>query len=122
MTPIGTWMQTPNGKQLQTTRQQDFPLFIVSNYIQHVYQTGHGTPSSWGSWLTSPTVTQLQPGGDHAGKWGTWLRIVEGHVPKGVEVQVLSSAYQQLHISTRQETMCRYIGRIGTWFFLCTER
>ena len=122
MTPIGTWIQTPNGSQLRTPCSLESGLLSVRFCEFIVRQTVHGPVLSWGSWLSSPTVTQLQPGRNHARKWGTWLRIVEGHVPKGVEVQVLSSAHQQLHIQFKQETMCRYIGRIGTWFFLCTER
>jgi hypothetical protein len=39
-----------------------------------------------------PTVTQLDHSSIHVPPKGNKVRLVEGHVPQGVEVQVLSSA------------------------------
>jgi len=44
---------------------------------------------------------------------------VEGHVPKGVEVQVLSSASCWEHGCSEKVTMCRWVAPFGAWFLLC---
>lgn len=140
MTPIGTWIQTLIGTQLQTNRQHSFALLNVSGCIHSVSQWGHGARPSWGSGSGGPTGTQSPGRGDHRTKNGTRLLTVEGHVPKGVGVRPSPSA---LPTGTQDSKIASHVPRgspfrhmvfsmyrlrdrsRGKWFFFCqpcTER
>jgi hypothetical protein len=118
---IGTWILTLIGKQLQTNCQNIFSVLNVSIRIHHVSQWGHGGHAPWGSGSNSLIVTWLNQSAGHVPEQGTRPAAVEGHVPKGVEVQVLSSAHQTERSLFDKGAMYRKITPSGTWFFLCSD-
>lgn len=88
--PIGTWVYNSICTHLHTLCKRELP---VCYGIQTVHQQLHRQSSARVSSSLIPKGTQRAYTAKHADQWAHSHKIVEGHVPQGVEVQVLSSAH-----------------------------
>jgi hypothetical protein len=90
--PMGTWIKNPVGKQLHTNSQLDSLPFLVSISIQVVNRRVHGQWCLGVSRRIPSIVTWFNDHSPHVNQTAHNGSQIEGHVPQGVEVQVLSSA------------------------------
>jgi hypothetical protein len=86
---MDTWIKTSDGTQLRTNRSL---TYNVSNSELVVRFTVHGHEFMGGSRRNSPSVTYPTDHHNYVNQTIHRSINIEGHVPQGVEVQVLSSA------------------------------
>jgi len=86
---MGTWIINPRGTHLLTKNWQ---YYSVSNGYRIVSRRVHSQSYLAVSRRNFPTVTGLRQSTGHAPHKVETDSLFEGHVPQGVEVQVLSSA------------------------------